>query len=142
MKSIVSKWFLGAVLLLAAAGSQATQRPEYVGKVDHVYDGQTVRIFYRGGQIRVRLPAIEIPNPPQARQALIELVAGKTVRVREIRWDNGYLIGHLSVGDRDVKTELVREGHARIAPSKVADANLDGLQDEAPELELGIWAQR
>ncbi len=142
MKGIVSKRFLGALLLLVAAGSQAAQFPEYVGKVNHVYDGQTVRIFYRGGQIRVRLPALEIPDPLQAKQALTDLVAGKTVRVTEIRWDNGYLIGHLSVDDKDVGTELVRKGHARVTPSGLADTKLDRLQDNARKAELGIWAQR
>ncbi len=142
MRGLVRTWFLGALLLLAAAGSQAAQVPEYVGKVDHVFDGQTVRIYYRGGQIRVRLPALETPEPLQAKRALTDLVAGKTVRVTEIRWDNGYLIGHVSVGDKDVRTELVREGHARVASSGLAAANLDGLQDKAREADLGIWAQR
>ena len=142
MRSTVSKWLLGALLLMLAAFCQATQQPEYIGKVDHVYDGQTVRIFYRGGQIRVRLPAIETPEPLQAKQALTEMVAGKTVRVRQIRWDNGYLIGHLSVDDNDVRTELAREGHARISPSGLADANLDRMQKNAREMELGIRTQR
>ncbi len=142
MKGIVRTWFLGALLLLVAAGSQATHVPEYVGKVDHVYDGRTVRIHYRGGQIRVRMPAIETPEPLQAKQALTELVAGKTVRVTEIRWDNGYLIGHVSVDSKDVGTELVREGHARVAPPSLADADLDRLQDNARSSERGVWAQR
>ena len=142
MNSIVSKWFLGALLLLVAAGSQATQRPEYTGKVDHVYDGQTVRIFYRGGQIRVRLPAMETPEPLRAKRALAKLVAGKTVRVTEIRWDNGYLIGHLSVDDKDVRTELAREGHARVARTGPADSDLNRLENDARDTKLGIWAQR
>ena len=137
MKGIVSKGLLGALLLVAAV-SQATQRPEYTGKVNHVYDGQTVRIFYRGGQIRVRLPALETLEPLQAKLALTEMVAGKTVRVREIRWGNGYLIGHLSVDDKDVRTELVREGHTRVAPAHRADDNPQRAQDNARE----IWALR
>ena len=141
MRDIISKWALGA-LLLVAAGSQAAQVPEYVGKVDHVYDGQTVRIHYRGGQIRVRLPALEIPEPLQAKQALTDLVAGKTVRVTELRWDNVYLIGHVSVDDKDVGTELVRTGHARVASTNLTEANLNRLQDNSRETDLGIWAQR
>ncbi len=142
MKGIVSKRFLGALLLLVTGGSQAAQLPEYVGKVDHVYDGQTVRIHYRGGQIRVRLPALETPEPLQAKRALTDLVAGKTVRVTEIRWDNGYLIGHVSVDNKDVGTELVRTGHARVASTNLADTDLDRPQQNAREADLGIWAQR
>ncbi len=138
----VSRWILGALLLVLAPGLQATQPREYVGKVDHVYDGRTVRIFYRGGQIRVRLPGIESPNPQQAKQALTKMVAGKTARVREVRWDDGYLIGYLSVDDKDVGTELVRAGYARTARGYRPGADLKWAQDEARAAELGIWAQR
>lgn len=140
--SKVSRWILGALLLHVAIGLQAAQPQEYVGRVDHIYDGQTVRIFYRGGQIRVRLPAIETPDPLRAKQALTELVAGKTVRVREIRWDKGYLVGYLSVDNQDVGAELVRVGHARVARTGTADDGPDGLQDKSRKAELGIWAQR
>ena len=116
----LSIFALSAMLLHFSVGLHAARLQEYVGKVDHIYDGQTVRIFYRGGQIRVRLPAIETPQTEEAKEALAKLVAGKTVRITQIRWDKGYLIGDVYVDDKDVRSELVRVGHARARP---ADSN-------------------
>ena len=111
---------LSTLILQLSVGLHAARPQEYVGRVDHIYDGQTVRVFYRGGQIRVRLPAIETPQAQKAKQTLAKLVSGKTVRITEIRWDKGYLIGNLTVDDKDVRSELVRVGHARAIP---ADSN-------------------
>ncbi len=142
MLNKASRWILGAILLHVATGLPATQPQEYVGKVDHVYDGQTVRIFYRGGQIRVRLPAVENPNSQQARQALARLVAGKTVRVREIRWDQGYLIGHLLVDNKDVAAELAKAVQEHVAGARMPHPNQGPAQHDIQATDLGTWAQR
>ena len=142
MMSKASRWITAALLLSVTGGLQAAPPQEYVGKVDHVYDGQTVRIFYRGGQIRVRLTAIETPQPREAKQALTRLVAGKTVRVKEIRWHNGYLLGHVSVDGQDIGAQLVKEGYAQLAGAAIAEPELARLQNNSRDPGLGAWAQR
>ncbi len=143
MLSKVNRWILGVILLHVAASLQAAQPQEYMGKVDHVYDGQTVRIFYRGGQIRVRLPAVENPDSQQTRQTLARLVAGKTVRVKEIRWDQGYLVGHLLVDNTDVAAELARAMQENVAGAPRSDPELGPAQHDIQDAaDLGTWAQR
>ncbi len=142
MFSKLSRWFLGALLLQFAVGLQAAHGQEYVGKVDHIYDGQTVRIFYRGGQIRVRLAALETPDSQEAKQALAGLVAGKTVRVREVRWEEGFLVGYLMVDEKDVGAELVRAGQAHFTTTHSPYAGLQPLQEDPRAGKLGTWAQR
>ena len=140
MSSKANRWILGAILLHVAASLQAAQPQEYVGKVDHVYDGQTVRIFYRGGQIRVRLPTVENPDSQQAKRTLARLVVGKTVRVREIRWDEGYLVGNLLVDNKDVAAELSEAMQEPLAGAPKSEP--EPAQHNIHAIDLGTWAQR
>lgn len=84
---------------------------EYEGKVNHVFDPATIRIAYKGGQIRVRMVDIEAPYPGQAKQALSQLLLGRQVQVKPIRWEGGYLIGQVFLDGRGVSTDLVRKTH-------------------------------
>ena len=79
-----------------AAGAQ-----EYVGTVNHVLDDSTLRMDYKGGQIRVRLEGVAPVERPGFKQALEARVVGRQVRVEGIRWRDGYLLGRVYVdGER------------------------------------------
>jgi len=90
----------------------AAAAEDYVGKVNHVFDPATIRIAYKGGQIRVRMVDIEAPNTSQAKLALSHLLLGKQVQVKAIRWQGGYLIGQVFLNGRGVSTDLVRKRYA------------------------------
>lgn len=110
--------FCVAVLLLLPVTGQAAE--VITGKVVHVADGDTVTVLTSGHrQIRVRLYGIDCPEKRQAygnraRQAVVALVAGKTVQVRSMGADRyGRLLGLITGPDGgDVNRVLVQQGMA------------------------------
>jgi endonuclease YncB( thermonuclease family) len=106
-----------AVLLLFAATASAE---ELRGRVDQVYDGDTIYVRYpgrRSGDV-VRLEGIDAPERHQAfgarsRESLRALVRYKTVTI-DVRGRDAYgrLIGLVFLDDLDVGLEQIRRGMA------------------------------
>ena len=130
---------LALIMYLPAQASQALSGPEYTGQVNHVYDASTIRVAYKGGQIRVKLAAIDAPYAHEAKQALARQVLGKQVKVEELRWQQGHLVGWVSVDGKGICTELVRQGHARVADEFADVPRLRRSEDEAKRARRGIW---
>ncbi len=138
---------LSSLLLVALAiyspvqASQALYGAEYTGRVNHVFDASTIRVAYKGGQIRVKLAAIQAPYALQAKQALARQLLGKNVKIKELHWQDGYLVGRVSVDGKSVCAELVRQGHARVADEFWERPALRHLENEAKRDQRGIWSK-
>ena len=100
------------ILLFGLVGHAGTT---YSGKVISITDGDTLRILYRGGQLKIRLAEIDTPERKQpwgtrAKQALSEKVFGRVVDVVEIDRDRyGRIVGRIYLDGRDINRELVAE---------------------------------
>lgn len=110
-----------------------------------IADGDTIRVLYKGGQLKIRLAEIDTPEKEQpygnrARQALAELVAGKVVRVVEQDRDRyGRIVGRVYVGDLDVNAALVRQGAAWVYRQYAKDQKLFRIEREAKTAGRGLW---
>lgn len=134
------------VLFCLSVPPAALAGPVYEGKLVSVADGDTIRVLYKGGQLKVRLAEIDTPEKAQpygrrAREALAEMVGGKVVRVVEQDRDRyGRIVGRVYVGDVDVNAELVRRGAAWVYRRYARDKNLLDLEQEAKSAGRGLWA--
>lgn len=105
--------FLCAFVFQAHAGSV------FEGRVVGVSDGDTITVLVGGHeQIKVRLAEIDAPEKAQpfgqrSKQALSDLVFGKTVRVEQQDTDRyGRVVGRVFVDGTDVNVEQIRQGMA------------------------------
>ena len=105
------RWLIGALVLwVPLYAAVASAGGEYLGTVNHVLDAETLRIAYKGGQIRVKLAdAARAGDDAAAREALSQHLLGRQVRVEEIRWQDGHLIGRVFVDGKNVCAELSSE---------------------------------
>ncbi len=130
---------LTLVIYLPVQASEALTGPHYTGRVNHVFDASTIRVAYGGGQIRVKLAAIDGPYAQEAKRALAEQVLGKQVKVEEHHWQQGYLVGQVSVDGKGICAELVRKGYARVADEFADIPALRQSEQEARNARRGIW---
>jgi micrococcal nuclease len=97
-------------------------------------------------QQKVRLAEIDAPELGQdygmaAREALADLVFGKTIRVVDQGKDrSGRWIARVYVDGVDVNRQLVAEGYAWHYAAASSDASLDQLQQQARQQRLGLWS--
>ncbi|AKH39640.1 hypothetical protein AAW31_13235 [Nitrosomonas communis] len=132
--------YLAFLLLFAAA-------QEHIGRVVGVSDGDTLTIIdNRKQQIKVRLAEIDTPESAQpygtrAKQALSQLVYGKTVWVKVRDIDRyGRTVGRVYEGDIDVNAEMVRIGAAWVYRKYASDQNLYTLEKQARQNKSGLWS--
>ncbi|MDJ0863830.1 MAG: thermonuclease family protein [Gammaproteobacteria bacterium] len=142
MRKLSKLLFLTLATYLPAQAAPASTGDAYAGRVNHVYDASTIRVAYAGGgHIRVKLAAIDAPYAARAKQALAQQTLGKTVRVEELRWQEGYLLGRVSVDGKGVCAALVEQGLARVAAEYAHLPGLRQLENEARLARRGIWAK-
>ena len=138
--------YIGWVLLCLFGSHAAAAERVYEGEVVSIADGDTIRVLYKGGQLKIRLAEIDTPEKKQpygnrARQALAELVAGKVVRVVEQDRDRyGRIVGRVYVGDLDVNAALVRQGAAWVYRQYAKDQGLFRIEREARTAGRGLWS--
>jgi endonuclease YncB( thermonuclease family) len=120
----------------------------YLWRVVGVHDGDTVTCLDDSNQQqKVRLAEIDAPEIGQdygkvSREALAEMVFGKTVEVTEDGKDRyGRWIGHLSSNGVDVNRQMVATGNAWHYVDYSRDTSLAALQSQAQSQRLGLWAQ-
>ncbi|MGE0716500.1 MAG: thermonuclease family protein [Alphaproteobacteria bacterium] len=112
-----------------------------------VVDGHTLEV----GELRVRLQAIEAPDPRElrGRRALIELrrIVGKeAVRCELVELERGAAgarqswIGVCFAGEADIGREMVRRGWARVLPRYAETYVID--ESAARAAGRGMWAQK
>jgi micrococcal nuclease len=120
-------------------------------RVLSVHDGNTITVQLEDRKEKVRLIGIDAPELDQApwgvqaRDALRELLDGKTVRLETditIRDQYRGLLSYVYVGEMLVNLEMVRQGDAVIytVPPNVAHVDeYRKAQSEAREAGRGIW---
>jgi len=129
-----------------AAAAPVPQHRELSGKVVGVHDGDTLTLLVGTTQHRIRLNAIDAPEPGQpynqrAKQALAGLCFGVVVRVVVLDVDRyGREIGDVYVGETLVNAELVRAGLAWYFRKYSEDSVLAALEVEARSEGRGLWA--
>ncbi|MBI2964251.1 MAG: thermonuclease family protein [Deltaproteobacteria bacterium] len=116
------------------------------GRVIQVDDGDTVTLLIGREHVRIRLAEIDAPEGEQpygadARQALAELLSGKTVRLEEREHDRyGRVVARVWAGGVDVNAEIVRRGAAWVYRRYANDPALFEAESEARAARRGIWA--
>jgi len=119
------------------------------GQVVRVVDGDTLVVQLASGPLRVRLYAVDAPEKSQphgreAATALTRLVAGRQISIEPFQQDRyNRMLGIVHVGDTNVNSRLVSQGHAWAYRRymRKADAKLCSLEDQARRAERGLWAQ-
>jgi endonuclease YncB( thermonuclease family) len=128
--------------------------------VDQVISGDTLIIRDSGGSTAVRLLGVDAPDLPpdvaapahwsaEARQALAERVAGKTVMVRlpplATRTPDGMLLAYLHVegSPLSVNQQLIADGHAfadRRTPHPM-HKQFEQAESEVRRKRKGLWKE-
>jgi endonuclease YncB( thermonuclease family) len=111
-----------------------------------VHDGDTIRVLYHGGGLKVRLECIDAPELHQpygqrSKQTLSDMVFGRTVEVDDHGRDRyGRLLGRVCYRDLDVNAEMVREGAAWVYVRYCHDPELYRMEKDARDSRRGLWA--
>jgi len=120
----------------------------HVWRVVGVHDGDTLTCLDETNtQQKVRLAEIDAPELGQdygkvSREALAEMVFGKTVTVTEEGKDRyGRWIAHVQVNGIDVNRQQVATGNAWHYADYSRDPTLATLQTDAQTRRLGLWSQ-
>jgi endonuclease YncB( thermonuclease family) len=120
----------------------------HVWRVVGVHDGDTLTCLDETNtQQKVRLAEIDAPELGQdygkvSREALAEMVFGKTVTVSEEGKDRyGRWIAHVQVNGIDVNRQQVATGNAWHYSDYSRDPTLATLQTDAQARRLGLWSQ-
>lgn len=132
--------FLAAVLHAAPAFA-------YQAKVVGITDGDTVTVLDSAQQQhKVRLAQIDAPEHdqpygPKSKQALSNLVFGKTIEVEPVTTDRyGRTVAQLEAGSVDVNREMVAEGAAWAYRQYLTDQSYLQTEAEAKAARRGLWA--
>ena len=121
---------------------------DFSGPVVSVLDGDTIEVLHNQHAERIRLSGIDCPEKGQAygkraKQAASELVFGKEVSLQTFGKDKyGRTLAEVLLPDgTNVNHTLVKDGwcwwYRKYAPG---DTVLDGLEKEAREGRIGLWA--
>jgi endonuclease YncB( thermonuclease family) len=143
-----SRCLAALVLFLSATAAGA----DLTGRVVHIADGDTLTLLTESNQqIRIRLSWIDAPELGQAfgnvsREALAELVAGKTVQVEQVDIDRyGRTVGTVFVDGRDVCLAQVQAGLAWVYDHYIVNAPVTiqsqyyEAQEKARTERKGLW---
>ncbi len=122
MNKYLAPFFISLALLLSSSALAAPE--EYQGIVNHIYDGATIRIAYKGGQIRVRLVDLPSTYAANGREALASRLLGKKVSVKAVRWQKGYLLGRVFADGRCVCGEPAETGKTEAVENDTAVLSL------------------
>jgi endonuclease YncB( thermonuclease family) len=136
-----------AALLLALLFASASFAGDVLeGRVVSVHDGDTITLLVGNTTVKVRLAGIDTPEQGQpwakrARQALVDRVFGKEVRVIAVTIDAyGRTVGEVYADNVCVGCELVREGHAWVYRKYSDDPVLLRLEADARANHRGLWS--
>jgi endonuclease YncB( thermonuclease family) len=120
---------------------------ELLGKVNGVYNGDTILVRRDRQETQVKLRGIESPpensmSGRKARRFLEALLLGQTVRVQAIEpLQDGSVLGTVLFESRDVAIDLLRAGLVRYQSESYLDRELEEAETLAREAGIGIWAE-
>ncbi len=144
---VIAGWLVVATEVPGAeAGGQAAS---LTGNVVKVFDGDSLVVQTRSGNVEVRLADVDAPEKGQpyadnARKALIGLINGREIQVEVLDVDQyrrKVARVHRAVDGLDINAEVVRRGHAWVYRRYVRDQSLFDLEQAAKNKRLGLWAQ-
>jgi endonuclease YncB( thermonuclease family) len=126
---------------------QAVPGEVLVGRVVAIADGDTLTVLdEHDRQHRIRLFGIDAPEKAQpfgnqSKKNLSGKVFGATVRVEIVDVDRyGREVGRVSLGDRLINLEQVREGYAWRYPEFDRHHEFDRAEAEARRHRRGLWS--
>lgn len=132
--------------LLLAAPPKVIE--EFSGKVIGVTDGDTIKVLLNKDTVKVRLEGIDAPEAGQsygkkAKEALAEMLAGKTVTVKKTGTDRyERTLGIVIVGEVDANAKLVEDGWAWHFKKYNDEERIAKLEDAARKAKRGLWADQ
>ncbi len=136
-------WSLILVLIISTDVQSAQ---DIYGIVVSVADGDTVILRVDDTTHKIRLAEIDTPERGQpyglaATSALTDLLLGNQVRVKVIKERDRYgrVIGRIFIGQKDVSTHMVEQGHAMVYRRYLTDKSLLELEADAKYKKLGLW---
>ena len=116
------------------------------GVVVSIADGDTVTLKANDSTRKIRLSEIDTPERDQpyglaATSALTDLLLGHQVRVKVVKESDQYgrVIGRIFIGQKDVSTHMVEQGHAMVYRRYLTDKSLLELEADAKYKKLGLW---
>jgi endonuclease YncB( thermonuclease family) len=128
-------------------GSHLAAAYELQGKVVKVADGDTLTLLTPDNrQHKIRLDQIDAPESDQpwgarSKEALIELVANKTITVTVSGKDRyGRLIGTPFLETVDICKEQIKTGNAWVYVQYAKDPQLKKIEADAKQSKVGLWA--
>lgn len=116
-------------------------------KVVRVIDGDTVDLLLNGKQTRIRIAEIDCPERGQpfskrATEFTKAFTNGKIVNLKIRNKDRyGRFVGYLSVGNKDLSAELVKNGYAWVYRYFSDQPLLLKYEDRAKKNKVGLWAE-
>jgi endonuclease YncB( thermonuclease family) len=138
---------LRALFALICCLALNAQAEVFSAKVIVVMDGDTVMVLRDGKKTKIRLANIDAPEKDQAfgkqsRDSLQEMIGKKQVQIESKAVDQyGRLVGLISLDGQNINQEQVRRGLAWEYSHYHSDKTYIGLQNEAQQARLGLWAQ-
>lgn len=145
---ILVMWIKSFVLFCLALFCARAVAADWPAQVVKVTDGDSLEVQTRGQSVRIRLAGIDAPESNQpygmaAREALMRLVNGHTVRVVPTNYDQyGRVVADIRVGNIEVNKALVRAGHAWVYYQYSHDPVLQAAEREARSARRGLWANK
>ncbi len=109
MNRLTMLWAFLLFLSIPVVAQAAVGAGEYTGNVNHVMDDGTLRMEYKGGQIRVRVEGVASGEWLSLKRAIEEQVVGRQVRVKAISWQDGYLLGRVFLDGKRLGSELLAD---------------------------------
>jgi endonuclease YncB( thermonuclease family) len=133
-----------ALFSVAQAAPWITIASVQTGKVTYVADGDSLYV----GKLAIRLAAIDAPEHDQpygqqARQALLNLILGRVVRIESVATDDyGRTVAHIYRVDDGlhVNAAMVEQGAAWVYRRYTRDQSFMALENTAKRDKKGLWA--
>ena len=132
-------------MLLLFSGIVMAGTSRYQARVVGVTDGDSITVLSDGKQEKIRLAEIDAPEKGQpysskAKQALSELVFGKTVTIQAVSVDRyGRTVARIYVEGLDVNAAMVARGAAWVYTAYSEDPLFPQLQATAKAESNGLW---
>ena len=134
------------ILLTLVFLPQLLLAESFAGKCIGISDGDTISVLRNQRSVRVRLEGIDSPEKGQdfssvATKFTSSLAFGHKVSVQIKEYDRyGRIVGRVSIGEKDLSTELVKAGLAWHYKQYSSDRALAAAENQARNVRVGLWS--
>jgi endonuclease YncB( thermonuclease family) len=139
-----------AMLAILTAAASVSAQLTIPGEVLDVVDGKTVLVAIPGGQVKVELQYIDVPEQGQQLSETVtahlrSLVMGKSVQYRPISLLRDRAIGRLTIRDVDISQQMLRDGAAWHKPDHSGQGKAEydvyaSTEAVAKKENIGVWS--